>query len=180
MCPTTDIHRDVCFSHSGGPLQEVHQGVHMYSTAPQQVPCQGRGQQEVRACVTYRRGHEGLQSIETSMHDSSHLGVLLITPNHSCWRLMCQKTDWVQADRWYHPIAYGSRALMPHKKNYHSTKLKFLALKWAVTKHFNKYLSYQSFVVWMDNNPLTYIMSNLIQMLWLIDGLVPLHDLTLS
>ena len=28
-----------------------------------------------------------------------------------------------QADRQYHSIAYGSRALMPHKKNYHSTKL---------------------------------------------------------
>ena len=64
-----------------------------------------------------------------------------------------------QADRWYHPIAYGSRALTPHEKNYHSTKLEFLALKWAVTEHFKEYLPYQSFVVWMDKNPLTYIMS---------------------
>ena len=50
-----------------------------------------------------------------------------------------------QADRWYHPIAYGSRALAPHKKNYHSTKLEFLALKWAVTEHFKEYMPYQSF-----------------------------------
>ena len=50
---------------------------------------------------------------------------------------------------------------MPHKKNYHSTKLKFLAFKWAVTEHFKEYLLYQSFVVWTDNNPLTYIMSTL-------------------
>ena len=28
-----------------------------------------------------------------------------------------------QADGWYHPITYGSRALMPHEKSYHSTKL---------------------------------------------------------
>ena len=63
-----------------------------------------------------------------------------------------------QADGQYHPVAYGSKALTPHKKNYHSTKLEFLALKWAVTEHFNEYLPYQPFLVKMDNNPLTYIM----------------------
>ena len=57
------------------------------------------------------------------------------------------------------PIAYGSRALTPHKKNYHSNKLKFLALKWAVTEHFKEYLPYQSFLVRTYNNPLTYIIS---------------------
>ena len=41
-----------------------------------------------------------------------------------------------QADGWYHSIAYGSRALTPHEKNSHSTKLEFLALKWAVMEHF--------------------------------------------
>ena len=45
-----------------------------------------------------------------------------------------------------------------HKKNYHSTKLKFLALKWLVTEHFKEYLPYQSFLVKTDNNWLTYIM----------------------
>ena len=64
-----------------------------------------------------------------------------------------------QADGQYHPIAYGSKALTPHEKNYHVTKLEFLALKWAVTEHFKEYLPCQSFVVWMDNNLLTYIMS---------------------
>ena len=48
---------------------------------------------------------------------------------------------------------------MPHKKNYHLTKLEFLALKWVVTKHFKEYLLYQPFLVKMDNNPLTYIMT---------------------
>ena len=34
-----------------------------------------------------------------------------------------------QTDRQYHPIAYSCRALMPHEKNYHSTKLEFLVIK---------------------------------------------------
>ena len=45
-----------------------------------------------------------------------------------------------QADGHFHPVAYGSWALTAHEKNYHSTKLEFLALKWAVTEHFKEYL----------------------------------------
>ena len=52
-----------------------------------------------------------------------------------------------QMDGQYLPVAYGSRALMPHKKYYHSTKLEFLALKWPVTEHFKEYLPHQSFLV---------------------------------
>ena len=63
-----------------------------------------------------------------------------------------------QADGWYHPVAYGSRALMPHEKNYHMTKLEFLVFKWVVMEHFKDYLTYQPFLVKTDNNPLTYIM----------------------
>ena len=48
---------------------------------------------------------------------------------------------------------------MPHEKNYHSTKLDFLALKWAVTEHFKEYLLYQPFLVKTDNNPWTYIIT---------------------
>ena len=64
-----------------------------------------------------------------------------------------------QADGQYYPVAYGSRALMSHEKNYHSTNFKFLALKWAVMEHFQEYLPYQSFLVRTGNNPLTYTMS---------------------
>ena len=63
-----------------------------------------------------------------------------------------------QADRWYHPGAYSSTALMPHEKNYHLTKLELSALKWAVPEHFKEYLPYQPFLVKTVNNPLTYIM----------------------
>ena len=64
-----------------------------------------------------------------------------------------------QEDGRFHPVAYSSQALTIHEKNYHSTKLEFLALKWAVTEHFREYLLYQPFVVKTDNNPLSYIMS---------------------
>ena len=64
-----------------------------------------------------------------------------------------------QADRHYHPVAYGSQALTANEKNYHSTKLKFLVLKWTITEHFKEYLLYQPFLVRTDNNPLTYIMT---------------------
>ena len=50
-------------------------------------------------------------------------------------------------------------ALTTHEKNYHSTKLEFLALKWAIKEHFKEYLLYQPFLVKTDNNPLTYIMT---------------------
>ena len=62
-----------------------------------------------------------------------------------------------QADR-HHLVAYGTRALTAHEKNYHCTKLEFLALKWAIMGHFKEYL-YQPFLVKTDNNPLTYIMT---------------------
>ena len=64
-----------------------------------------------------------------------------------------------QVDGHFHLVVYGSQALTAHKKNYHSTKLEFLALKWAIMEHFKEYLLYQSFLVKTDNNPLMYIMT---------------------
>ena len=51
------------------------------------------------------------------------------------------------------------------EQRYHSNKQEFLALKWAVTEQFHEYLSpygknRNEFVVWTDNNPLTYILSS--------------------
>ena len=66
-----------------------------------------------------------------------------------------------QVDGQFHLVAYGSWALTAHEKNYHSTKLEFLALKWAVTEHFKEYLLYQPFLIKTDNNLLTYIMTTL-------------------
>ena len=64
-----------------------------------------------------------------------------------------------QEDGWFHPVAYGSRALTTYEKNYHSTKLEFLALKWAIMEHFKEYLAYQPFLVKLIITPLTYIIT---------------------
>ena len=50
------------------------------------------------------------------------------------------------------------------EQRYHSNKQEVLALKWAVTEQFHENLSpygknRSEFVVWTDNNPLTYIFS---------------------
>ena len=65
----------------------------------------------------------------------------------------------VQDDGKLHPVAYASCALKKGECNYHSSKLKFLALKWAVIEQFEEYLLYKPFTVRTDNNPLTYIMT---------------------
>ena len=64
-----------------------------------------------------------------------------------------------QSDRCYHPVAFGSRSLTLLEKNYHSSKLEFLMLKWSVREHFKEYLAYSPFVVSTDNNPLTYMLT---------------------
>jgi hypothetical protein len=59
-------------------------------------------------------------------------------------------------------IAYASRTLTPAERNYHlhAGKLEFLALKWSITEQFRDYLYYSlRFIVYTDNNPLTYVLS---------------------
>lgn len=59
-------------------------------------------------------------------------------------------------------IAYGCRSLTPTEKNYHlhSSKLEFLAVKWAICDKFRDYLYYApTFTVFTDNNPLTFVLS---------------------
>lgn len=57
-------------------------------------------------------------------------------------------------------IAYASRGLSRSEKNYPTHKLEFLALKWAITEKFSDYLMGQTFSVYTDNNPLTYILTS--------------------
>ena len=69
--------------------------------------------------------------------------------------VLSQKQD----DDLYHPVAYTSHGLKGGELKYHSSKLEFLALKWAVTEQFREYLQYQPFLVRTDNNLLTYVMT---------------------
>ena len=64
-----------------------------------------------------------------------------------------------QEDGRYHPVTYTSQGLKGGELRYHSSKLEFLTLKWAITEQFCKYLQYQPFHMKTDNNPLTYVMS---------------------
>ena len=56
-------------------------------------------------------------------------------------------------------IAYASHSLKKSEWKYHSSKLEFLALKWAITDQFHKYLYGGTFEVHSDNNPLTYVLT---------------------
>lgn len=59
-------------------------------------------------------------------------------------------------------LCYASRALRENErnmKNYSSMKLELLALKWAITDKFRDLLVGSEFVVYTDNNPLSYLNS---------------------
>ena len=57
-------------------------------------------------------------------------------------------------------IGYSSRTLSPAEKNYHSSKLEFLCMKWAISESFRDYLYYaKEFTVMTDNNPLTHVLT---------------------
>ena len=57
-------------------------------------------------------------------------------------------------------IASASRSLNKGEMNYSVHKLEFLAPKWAVTDKFHDYLyGGNTFEVYTDNNPLTYVLS---------------------
>ena len=55
-------------------------------------------------------------------------------------------------------ISYASRSLPQSKTKYPVHKLEFLGLKWAITEQFQEYLYGNTFDVYADNNPLTYVL----------------------
>ena len=109
---------------------------------------------------------KAFEMLKQACMNSLVLAFALIIPRISCWKQMPRRKVWEQFSlrnrkmdgftQW--PTAAG-QVLTLHEKNYHSTKLEFLALKWAIMEHFKEYLLYQPFLVKTNNNPLTYIMS---------------------
>ena len=67
----------------------------------------------------------------------------------------CQNLDGV-----HHIIGYANRSLSKMEHEYPAHKLESLALKWAVMDQFHKYLYGINFVMYTDNNPLTYILTS--------------------
>ena len=60
-------------------------------------------------------------------------------------------------------IAYASHSLCPLQRSVHSyssEKLELLVLNWVVTEKFRDYLLGLQFQVYMDNNPLAYVMES--------------------
>ena len=93
----------------------------------------------VQACADYRKPFR--------VHmDASELGLGAV---------LYQRLE----DQTLRVIAFASRSLSNSEKHYHSSKLEFLALKWAIHEQFHEYLYGSAFEVYTENNPLTYIMT---------------------
>ena len=56
-------------------------------------------------------------------------------------------------------INYASQSLSKLESKYPFHKMEFLCLKWAITDQFHEYLYGNTFDVYTDNNPLTYVLS---------------------
>ena len=63
-----------------------------------------------------------------------------------------------EQDRVEKVISYASPSLSKLESKYPIHKLEFLCLKWAKTNQFHEYLYGNTFDVYTDNNPLTYVL----------------------
>ena len=59
-----------------------------------------------------------------------------------------------------HIIGYASTSLSKTECTYPAHNLEFLALMWAVTEQFHEYLYGHHFVMYTDNNPLTFVLTS--------------------
>ena len=75
MCTAANLYRGVHIPWPGGPLQEVHQRVLLYHTAlSMYLTGEGASRKSEQVSLT-KDAMEAFESIETGMHDGSHLSV---------------------------------------------------------------------------------------------------------
>ena len=155
-----DLHTGSCILQIGRTLPEVYQGICQHS-APLVRRVGERGKDgpsgstpEAWEAVDILK--RKVQSMPVLVFPDFDKPFLLETDasKEGLGAVLSQK----QSDERYHPVAFGSCSLTPLEKNYHSSKLEILALKWSITEHFKEYLTYLPFVVRTDNNPLTYVL----------------------
>ena len=102
--------------------------------------------------VTVGRYPRSLSGFETGLHEHPLYLLLQTTLRSFYLKQMLLRRDWEQYFPKNNHTGVITQLLMaagPSQpmKNYHSTKLEFLALKWAITEHFKEYLLYQPFLV---------------------------------
>ena len=56
-------------------------------------------------------------------------------------------------------ISYASQSLTKSETKYSVHKLEFLCLKWTIPDQFHEYLYGNTFDIYIDNNPLTYVLT---------------------
>ena len=155
-----DLYAGLRILWTSGALQEVYQGVCQYCVPL--VQCAGEGSEDgsggsapkAQEAVAILKGK--VQSAPVLVFPNFKKPFLLETDasKEGLGVVLSQK----QSDGRYHPVVFGSHSLTL-VKNYHSSKLEFLTLKWSMTEHFKEYLAYAPFVVRTDNNPLTYVLT---------------------
>lgn len=159
------------FSRIASPLYELTKGsVHMESPQSEGRKLQKRGNAKVVSSHTPIEWTDSHKKILERLIDCLFQPPVLAFPDFS--QPFVLHTDasnkglgavlYQKQDGKLRVIAYGSRTLSASEKNYHfhSGKLEFLALKWAITERFRDYLYYAPFfTVYSDNNPLTYVLS---------------------
>ena len=144
-----DLHAGPCILQISGTLTEVYQGICQHSMPLYDVlgkevkmgPVDLHPEAQEAVDILKRK----IQSVPILVFPDFDKSFLLDTDasKEGLGAVLSQK----QGDGHYHPVTFGSSSLIPSEKNYHSSKLEFLALKWSVTEHFKEYLAYSPFVV---------------------------------
>ncbi len=57
------------------------------------------------------------------------------------------------------PIAFASKTISASQHKYPAYILEFIAVKWSVCEKFSHWLKGPKFIIWTDNNPLTYLLT---------------------